>query len=111
MKLLLDENLSFRVVGELVAHFPDSSHVDMLGMRGHDDLDIWRHAADAGYALVSKDDDFRQLSLLRGAPPKVILCAIGNAGNSEVVALLFDNRDLIQRFMDDEQESLLILKR
>lgn len=41
----------------------------------------------------------------------MILCAIGNAGNSEVVALLFGNRDRIQRFMDDEQESLLILKR
>jgi len=26
--------------------------------------------------LVSKDDDFRQLSLLHGTPPKVVLCSI-----------------------------------
>ncbi len=111
MKLLFDENLSFRIVGELADRFPGSSHVDLLGLRGQDDLTVWRHAAEHGYVLVSKDDDFRQLSLLHGAPPKVVLCAIGNSGNSDVVALLVDRRDAIQAFIDDTQESLLILKR
>jgi predicted nuclease of predicted toxin-antitoxin system len=111
LKLLLDENLSFRVVGDLAEHFPDSSHVDLLGLRGQDDASIWRHAAEHGYVLVSKDDDFRQLSLLHGAPPKVVLCAIGNAGNAEVVAVMVENRDRVQHFIDDELESLLILKR
>ncbi len=111
MKLLFDENLSFRLVGDLADRFPDSSHVDLLGLRGQDDLTVWRHAAEHGYVLVSKDDDFRQLSLLHGAPPKVVLCAIGNAGNAEVVTLMVENRDRVQHFIDDELESLLILKR
>jgi len=111
LKLLLDENLSFRIVDALVEHFPDSSHVDLLGLRGQDDASVWRHAAEHGFVLVSKDDDFRQLSLLHGAPPKVVLCAIGNSGNSDVVALLVEHCAVIQAFISDTQESLLILKR
>lgn len=111
MKLLFDENLSFRIVGELADRFPGSSHVDLLGLRGQDGPTVWRHAAEHEYVLVSKDDDFRQLSLLHGAPPKVVLCAIGNAGNAEVVALMVENRDRVQHFIDNELESLLILKR
>ena len=111
MKLLLDENLSYRVVGDLGEHFPDSTHVDLIGLRGQDDLTVWRHAAEHGFVLVSKDDDFRQLSLLHGAPPKVVLCAIGNAGNAEVVALLVEHRATILSFISDPHESLLIIRR
>lgn len=80
-------------------------------MRGQDDITIWRHAAEHEFILVSKDDDFRQLSLLHGAPPKVVLCAIGNSGNADVVALLVEHQATILSFISDAQESLLILKR
>ncbi len=41
-------------------------------LKGQNDQKIWLYAADNGYTIVTKDDDFRALSLLRGAPPKVI---------------------------------------
>ena len=34
MKLLFDENLSPRLVGELSSHWPGSTHIELLGMRG-----------------------------------------------------------------------------
>lgn len=59
---------------------------------------------------MSKDDDFRQLSLLRGAPPKVVVLAIGNGGNAAVLDMLMNNRACIETFDADALESLLVLR-
>lgn len=64
-----------------------------------------------GFALLSKDDDFRQLGLLRGAPPKAVVVAIGNSGNAAVFELLATHRDRIAAFMSDDDESVLVLPR
>ncbi len=40
MKLLLDENLSRRIVPFLQAAFPDSSQVVLLGLEGASDSDV-----------------------------------------------------------------------
>ena len=63
-----------------------------------------------GYALVSKDDDFRQISLLRGAPPKVVVLAIGNGGNDVALRTLMRHRARIEDFGADPLESLLVLR-
>jgi predicted nuclease of predicted toxin-antitoxin system len=59
---------------------------------------------------VSKDDDFRQLSLLRGAPPKVVVLAVGNGGNAEVLNVLLSNRLRIEAFDANALESFLLLR-
>ena len=69
MKLLLDENLSPRLVEVLSRQYPGSRHVDQLGLRGKPDHVIWEQAASGDFVLVSKDNDFRQLSFLHGTPP------------------------------------------
>jgi predicted nuclease of predicted toxin-antitoxin system len=76
--LLFDENLSPRLPALLVDEFPGSRHVRDVGLRGTTDQDIWNFAGAADFTIVTKDDDFRGLSLLRGAPPKVIWLVIGN---------------------------------
>ena len=56
MKLLFDENLSPRLVGELASHWPDSKHIEHLGMRGANDATIWAHAresTDQGAAVIN----------------------------------------------------------
>ena len=69
-QLLFDENLSPRLPALLSDQFPGSRHVRDVGLRGATDQDIWNFAASADFTIVTKDDDFRGLSLLRGAPPK-----------------------------------------
>ena len=71
MKLLLDENLSFRLINLLAASFPDSQHVDLVGLHSQSDVAIWDFAREKGFTIVSKDDDFRQLAFVHGVPPKV----------------------------------------
>lgn len=108
--LLFDENLSPHLSRRLHAAFPDSQHVRDLELRGATDLDIWLRAAADGFLLVSKDDDFRQLSFLRGAPPKVIWLVVGNVGTEAIAQLLERQRALIDAFVSDPEEALLVLR-
>ncbi len=78
MKLLFDENLSFRLARELAYVYPESAHVRDVGLLGAEDRRIWEHAVEHGFILVSKDTDFYQRSLVHGSPPKVVWLRVGN---------------------------------
>lgn len=58
MRLLFDQNLSFKLVRLLADVYPDSVHVRDLQLVEADDLTIWRYAAERELAIVSKDSDF-----------------------------------------------------
>ncbi len=110
MKLLFDENLSPRLVGDLASPWPGSTHIELLGMRGASDAAIWAHARDGDFIIVSKDDDFRSLALVRGPPPKVIWLQVGNAPTAAVANLLRANALLLHTFSLDPVEVLLSLR-
>ena len=80
-------------------------------MQAADDESIWQHAASAGYTIVTKDDDYRQNSFLRGAPPKVIWVHLGNCRTADVEAVLRVRRADILTFEEDGQAALLVLTR
>ncbi len=110
MKLLLDENLSPRLVRSLSTEFSGISHIEALGLRGATDRAVWEFARDQDYAIVSKDNDFRQRSFLYGTPPKVIWLSVGNAGTDIIESLLRENRERIARFLAQAEEGLLMLQ-
>ena len=70
MKLLFDENLSPKMVAALVDVFPDSAHVDRIGLGGGSDDDVWHYAKDNGFMLVSKDSDFLRKEHAMWTPAK-----------------------------------------
>ncbi len=109
MKLLGDENLSPRLIEPLEPEYPGSVHVCSVGLRGATDEVIWNYAREQGFAIVSKDNDFRQLSFVRGAPPKVIWLAASNAGTDAILRFLKSQRTAILTFDTDTEASLLIL--
>jgi predicted nuclease of predicted toxin-antitoxin system len=110
MKLLFDENLSYRLVGLVAAEFPNSAHPSQLGMRGASDFELWEYAREHGFTIVSKDNDFRQRVFVEGPPPKVIWLSIGNAGTSAIVALLRSRAAEINTFAGTVQEGLLVIE-
>ena len=76
-------------------------------MRGAEDREIWHHAARThGFAIVSKDTDFRERSYVEGFPPKVIWLDVGNAGTAAIAALLRHERERIERFETMEETSV-----
>ena len=64
--LLFDENLAARLVSALADLYPECTHVRDVGLVGGSDRVIWDHARDHGLVIVSKDEDFQQLSVLYG---------------------------------------------
>jgi predicted nuclease of predicted toxin-antitoxin system len=64
MKLLLDENLSDRIIPRIIDLYPGSEHVKTLTLTNTDDGIIWEYAKVNNFAIVSKDSDFHQRSLL-----------------------------------------------
>ena len=72
IRLLLDQNLSPKLVDKLRDVYPDSIHVSSVSLHESPDLDIWRFAREKGLLIVTKDADFSEMSTLRGHPPKVL---------------------------------------
>jgi predicted nuclease of predicted toxin-antitoxin system len=110
VKLLLDENLSPRLVPRLADVYPGSIHVQDCGLASAEDEQVWKHAAEHGYLLVSKDIDFHDRSVLSGAPPKLIWLRTGNCSTATIERLLRRSALLIQRFLADPDKGLLILR-
>lgn len=108
-RLLFDENLSHLLIDLLAMDFPRCAHVRDCGLKGADDADVWRYAAQNGFTIVSRDGDFRQMSLLYGAPPKVVWLRIGNCRTDHVLARLREHRIAIREFADDSQGALLVI--
>ncbi|MBL8875100.1 MAG: DUF5615 family PIN-like protein [Phycisphaerae bacterium] len=109
MRLLFDENLSPRLAVLLADLFPESKHVREVGLKAADDLAIWEFAKANGFAIVSKDADFRQRSFLVGAPPKVIGVLLGNASTDQVISVLRGASGVISVFLADQQAAFLEL--
>ena len=110
MKLLVDENLPPRLVHDLADLFSDSEHVNSIGFGRTPDELIWEHAQAHGLTFLTKDKDFANLSLARGAPPKVILLQTGNCSADEVLSIVRRNAIRLVDFDGDEQRALLILR-
>ncbi len=109
MKLLLDENLSPRLIDGLQSEYPGSAHVRSVGLRGAGDEEIWNYAREQGFAIISKDNDFRQLSFVHSAPPKVIWLSVGIVGTDAILQFLKSQRAVIVEFDTEKEASLLAL--
>ena len=109
MKLLFDQNLSFRLVRLLADLYPESLHVRDVGLHEAEDAEIWHYAAEQGLTIVSKDSDFHQRSFLYGYPPKVVWLRLGNAPTSEAAALLRGHHATVQHFYSDPEAAFLAL--
>ena len=95
MKLLLDENLSRRLVPFLQHDYPDSNQVVLLGMESATDKEVWQKVKDAVDVIVTRDADFQELSLVWGQPPKVMRLKTLNQTRAATLKVLIENRDAI----------------
>ena len=106
VKLLLDENLSDRIISRVVDLFPDSTHIKAVGLREADDFVVWEWAKKHGFTIVSKDTDFHQRAIVFGHPPKFIWLRVGNCETSLITNLLRSRYQVIRQFIESETESL-----
>lgn len=103
MKLLFDQNISFRVLKTLPPSFQNSSHVKIEGLKNAPDKDIWEFAKKHDYTIVTQDSDFNDLNILNGYPPKIIWIRTGNIKTPELTDILNQYYSEIEKFIHDSE--------
>jgi len=101
MKLLLDQNISFRITNKIKDLFPGSKQVSDLALQNSKDAILWAYAKEHGFCIVTFDGDFYDLGLVKGTSPKVIWLRIGNTSTKNIEKVLRKNYDLIKSFLTD----------
>ena len=109
MRLLLDENLSVRLLSALADLYPDMTHVHEVGLGTAQDEAVWAYAREHGFAIVSKDSDFAERSVLERDSAKVIWIRLGNCSTKDVEQLLRAAFLVIRRFIEEDSETCLLL--
>jgi predicted nuclease of predicted toxin-antitoxin system len=107
MKLLFDQNLSFKLCRNVADLFPDSNHVRLLGLSAVGDHILWDYAKANGFTIVSQDVDFAEMAALLGSPPKVIWLRAGNQSTADISGLIRRHADLIVAFGNDDDTACL----
>ena len=101
MKLLFDQNLSFKLCNRLAEVFPGAEQVRHLGLDHADDREVWEFAKANGFTIVSQDSDFANLAALFGPPPKIIWLRCGNQTTEFIEQLFRDHAQALQEYEQD----------
>lgn len=109
VRLLFDQNLSRHLVVRLADIYPGSSHVALASLEKARDAEVYDHARAYGLAIVTKDADFVDLSLVRGFPPKVIWLRMGNCTTRDIERVLRANLANLVAFGGDPENGILTL--
>jgi predicted nuclease of predicted toxin-antitoxin system len=111
MKLLLDANVSWRLLPVLKEHFGECVHVDDIFELEFPakDSKIWQYAKDNGYTIITRDNDFNDLIAIRDFPPKIIWLRTGNCSRKFTADLLTRSKQSIQELLTSEEHGLLEL--
>ena len=109
MKLLFDQNLSFRLCALLADLFPGSEQVRSLDLSTASDQAIWEAAKAGNFLLVTQDSDFAEMAALNGHPPKVIWLRCGNQPTKEIERIFRDEHRTVAAFSEDASSACLEL--
>ena len=108
MKVLIDQNISFRIVSQISDLFPGVSHVKSLGLIDAKDFDIFMFARKEGFqAILTQDEDFYAHLLEHGTPPKIIWIRTGNCTTALLSEVLHRNAAIIFSFFEDDNADCL----
>jgi predicted nuclease of predicted toxin-antitoxin system len=110
VNLLLDENLSPRLVPRLLSLFANIKHVRDVGLRQADDHLIWDWAKANGHTVITADQDFVALSQRLGWPPKIIYLEQCDFPFRVIENLLRRSAVLITEFDQDGVNGVLSLR-
>ncbi|WP_215223385.1 DUF5615 family PIN-like protein [Echinicola shivajiensis] len=111
MKVLFDQNVSFRIVNLLKDDYPEVKQVRLLGLENASDLKIWEYAKENDYTIITFDADFYELSNIKGHPPKIIWLRMGNTTTKSIAEKMISMKSVIADFiLSDDQKELACLE-
>lgn len=111
MKLLFDQNISFRITEKVQSIFPESKQVRQAGLEDTSDTKIWNYAKKNDFSIVSFDADFADIANIKGCPPKIIWLRTGNMTTNNIVKILKKHHFIIKEFIKNvEYEEISCLE-
>ena len=87
MKLLFDQNISFRIIGKLQDIMPFASQVRLLGLENSTDIEIWDFAKANDYTIITFDTSTTQLASYIRSNLELIKEFIQNADYKDLACL------------------------
>jgi predicted nuclease of predicted toxin-antitoxin system len=110
VRLLLDENLSRRLIGQLADLFPGSVHVSSEELLQASDIAVWEYGKSCGFSIVTADADFYELAITLGAPPKVVWLRGCDYPTATAERLIRGQAIRIMEFLEDSERTVLVLR-
>jgi len=111
MKVLFDQNISFRIVNLLKDYYPEVKQIRLLGLENASDLKIWEYAKENNYTIITFDADFYELANIKGHPPKIIWLRMGNTTTKSIAEKMISLQSVIADFiLSDDQEEIACLE-
>lgn len=111
MKILIDENLPKSLAKTFSEFSIEANHVSEFNLLKQNDNVIWSFAIKESMTIISKDNDFYSLSVLKGYPPKIIFLQIGNCSVSNLKNILLSKKEIILEFLENDVNGLLIIQK
>jgi predicted nuclease of predicted toxin-antitoxin system len=105
--LLLDENISHRIITSLAPSFTGIKHTKDITTTGAADDAVWKVSLDNNLTIVTFDADYENMLTLRGFPPKVIWFRFGNSTNKVIIDTLLFHETLIKDFIKNKALGIL----
>ncbi len=106
-KIIIDENLSRHLTSILIKPFPGSIHLSKKNLLQTSDKGIWDFAKQKDYCILTKDWDYKFMSISYGCPPKFIRLNCGNKTTIYISGLLDQKLQIINEFLQDNDSCYL----
>jgi predicted nuclease of predicted toxin-antitoxin system len=108
IKLLLDANLSWRLVKLLQNDFPRTEHVDFCKLKvPSKDKEIWEYARLNEFIIITNDEDFYEYAVYYGFPPYAVLLRMGNQSTKFIFDTIIQHKEKIINLISSTEIGLL----
>ncbi|HEX4809660.1 MAG TPA: DUF5615 family PIN-like protein [Bryobacteraceae bacterium] len=109
MKVLLDENLSQKIVLQLADLFTQIKHARDLYLKEKPDTNIWKAAKEGGFdLLITTDRDFLQIAAQNEPPPKLVRIEQADVKTAQLAAVRRNNALKVRELLNSKQTTLII---
>jgi len=88
VNFLIDAQLPPALATWLIQQGHIAQHIDGVGLRNADDIEIWNYALTSGAIIVTKDEDFAERTARTRTGPIIVWLRIGNATNRALLEWL-----------------------
>src|SRR5690606_32637403 len=92
--------------------FPESRHIRSIAKLPipAKDIDIWNHALQNKFVIVTNDEDFYKLTMTHDICPKIIMIRTGNKKTFQIAELLINKKEEIIYFVNNDEYKLFEIR-